>query len=238
MTRDSTQPAMTSNLWHLKQCNLFETLTPEEAERLERRAMMRRFRKGGMIYFPDEPGQSVLVLASGRVKIKGLTPDGKELIFAFIDEGELFGELALVDDAPRGEFAEAVEDSEVLSIPRDELFRLMEARPGLALSITKLLGLRRKRIETRLKNVMFRSNRQRVIGVLLELLDSHGERLDQTWQLRIRLSHQELASLIGSTRETVTIVLGQLQYEGFIRVKRRCITVLDRERMIAESLAV
>ena len=229
---------MTSKLWHLKRCNLFETLTAEEAERLEQRAMMRRFRKGGIIYGPDEPGRSVLVVAGGRVKIKGLTSDGKELILAFIDEGEIFGELALIDDSPRNEFAEAVDDTEVLSIPCEEVSRLMETRPELAMGITKLLGLRRKRIETRLKNVMFRSNRQRVIGVLLELLDSHGERLDQTWRLRLRLSHQDLASLIGSTRETVTIVLGQLQYEGFIRVKRRSITVLDRERMIAESLAV
>ena len=233
-----SRPVMASKLWFLKRCDLFETLTAEEAGRLELRAVMRRFGKGEMVYFPGEPGRSVLVLASGRVKIKGLTPDGKELILAFIDEGEVFGELALVDDSPRDEFAEAVEASEVLAIPSEDLSALMETRPDLAIGVTKLLGLRRRRIETRLRNIMFRSNRQRVVAVLLELLGSHGEPLEEAWRIRLRLSHQELASLIGSTRETVTLVLGQLQIEGCIRVKRRCITVLDRQRLIAESNAV
>ena len=233
----TSRPAMTNKLWYLKRCDLFERLTPEQDEQLEGRAVMRRFTKGGVIYLPSEMARSVLVLASGRVKIKGLTPDGKEFIYAFIEPGEIFGELALVDESPREEFAEALETCEVLAIARDELFALMAAQPEVSLGITKLLGLRRRRIEMRLRNIMFRSNRQRVLGVLLELLDSYGERSGPNWQIRLRLSHQELASLIGAMRETVTIVLGQLQLEGFIRVKCRCITVLDRDRLAAESRA-
>ncbi len=229
--------AMTNKVWYLKRCDLFERLTPEQAEHLEGRAVMRRFVRGEIVYVPSDLARSVLVLASGRVKIKGITLDGKEIIYAFIEPGELFGELALVDETPRDEFAEALETSEILAIARDDLFALMAARPDFSLGITKLLGLRRKRIETRLRNIMFRSNRQRVLGVLLELLDSYGERLGPIWQIRLRLSHQELASLIGATRETVTIVLGQLQLEGLIRVKRRCITVLDRDRLVTESNA-
>ncbi len=228
---------MSSKLWYLKRCDLFERLTPEQAEQLEGRAIMRRFGRGDIIYLPSEMARSVLVLASGRVKIKGVTPDGKEFIYAFIEPGEIFGELALVGDSPREEFAEALEASEILAIDRDDLFALMAARPDVSLGITKLLGLRRRRIEMRLRNIMFRSNRQRVLGVLLELLDAYGERSGSDWRIRLRLSHQELASLIGATRETVTIVLGQLQLEGFIRVQRRLITILDRDRLVAESAA-
>ncbi|MHB1557003.1 MAG: Crp/Fnr family transcriptional regulator [Isosphaeraceae bacterium] len=231
------RPVMTNKIWYLKRCDLFERLQPEQAERLESRSVMRRFTKGDIIYLPSDLAQSVLVLASGRVKIKGLTPDGKEFIYAFIEPGEIFGELALVDESSRDEFAEALEASEVLAIARNDLFALMAAQPEVSLGITKLLGFRRKRIEMRLRNIMFRSNRQRVLGVLLELLDTYGERLGSNWQIRLQLSHQELASLIGATRETVTIVLGQLQLEGFIRVKRRSITILDRDRMVAESAA-
>src|SRR5215470_8022830 len=104
---------MDGTLWYLKRCDLFEQLTPEQAERLERHARMRKFKRQALDS-PDEPGQSVLVLASGRVKINHLTPDGKETILAFIEEGEIFGELALVDAKPRGEYAEAVVDSQVL----------------------------------------------------------------------------------------------------------------------------
>src|SRR5260370_29493275 len=100
---------------------------------------MRTFKRRCLIYLPDEPGQSVLILARGRVKIKDVTPDGKETILAFIDEGELFGELALLDDERRSEYAEAVVDSQVLATPRDDLLWLMAQRPDVALSFTSLV---------------------------------------------------------------------------------------------------
>src|SRR5262245_52970817 len=99
---------MASNLWYLKQCKLFEELTPKQAARLEAGALVRTFKRRALVYAPGEPGQNVLLLAGGRVKIKHLTPDGKETILAFVEQGELFGELALVDGAPRREYAEAV----------------------------------------------------------------------------------------------------------------------------------
>lgn len=225
---------MSEKTWFLKKCDLFERLTPQQADRLERHAVMRTFRKGAIIYFRTDPGQSVLLLTRGRVKIKDLTPDGKESILAFIDEGELFGELALVDSTARNEFAEAVEDSQVLVISREDLLWLIEQRSDVALKVTKLVGLRRQRIENRLRNILFRSNRERISSVLLELLQSHGERIGNRWEIRLRLSHQELASLIGATRESATLVLGHLQMEGLIEVRRRRIAVLDRDRLAAE----
>src|SRR5262249_16708033 len=105
---------MESKLWYLKRCDLFEGLTPEEAERLQRHALSKTFPRRAVVYAPTEPGQSVLVLARGLVKITDVTADGKETILAFIDPGEIFGELALLDDEPRNEFAVAVEESRVL----------------------------------------------------------------------------------------------------------------------------
>src|SRR5262245_7378392 len=166
---------------------------------------MRTFRRREIIYSPSEPGERVLVLARGRVKIKAVTPDGKETIFAFIDEGEVFGELALVDSSPRNEYAEAVEDAQVIAIPRADLLWLMGQRPDVALHVTKLLGFRRRRIENRLRNILFRTNRERIVALLLELLQSHGRPAGAGWEIRLRLSHQELANLIGATRETVTL---------------------------------
>jgi CRP-like cAMP-binding protein len=231
------RPAMSPppKLWFLKRCDLFEKLSPEQAEQLERRAVIRAFRKGDLVYAPGDPGRTVLVVARGRVKIKGITPEGKEFILAFVDEGELFGELTLFDGGPRDEFAEAAEATEVLAITREDLLRLFEQRPDVVMQITKLIGLRRKRVETRLRNLLFRSNRQRIAGLLLELLESHGERNGKGWAIRLPLSHQELAGLIGATRETVTITLGQLQLDGLIRVQRRRISVLDRDGLETEA---
>lgn len=226
---------MSEKIWFLKHCSLFEHLTDAQKYRLETRSVLRAFARQEMIYFPTEPGQSVLLLVRGRVKIKVLAADGRETILAFIDEGELFGELALVDAAPRQEFAEAVTDATVIAVAREDMLWLMGQHAELSLQITKLVGLRRRRIENRLRNILFRSTRERVAALLLELVESHGEALEKGWAVRLPLSHQELANLIGATRETVTLTLGQLQREGLIQVRRRRLVVLSRRRLAEEA---
>lgn len=226
---------MDGKLWYLKQCDLFERLSAEQAARLDRHAVLRTFKKRALVYAPLQPGQVVLILARGRIKIKDITPDGKETILAFIEEGELFGELALLDGEPRQDYAEAAEDCRVLLLPRDELLWLMSQRPDVALSVTKLIGLRRRRIENRLRNVLFLSSRERMVRLLLELVEAHGERRDGRGDIRLPLSHQELASLIGVTRETATTVLGQLQADKLIEVRRRRISITDWEHLLAEA---
>jgi CRP-like cAMP-binding protein len=229
---------MNGRIWILKRCPLFERLSPAEAERLEARSSMRTFARREIIYFPSDPGRTVLLLARGRVKIKSVTPEGHESILSLIEEGELFGELAIIDDAApgsRGEFAEALEPCEVLAIPRDEIVWLMQRRPDVALGITKLLGFRLRRIENRLRNILFRSNRERIVALLLELADTYGQRGGDGWDIGLRLSHQDLANLVGSTRETVTLTLGQLQREGLIEVRRQKIRLIRPSRLRAES---
>ena len=226
---------MDGALWYLKRFDLFERLTASEAERLNRRALIRPYKRHSLIYSPAEPGQSVLAVASGRVKIKDLTADGRETILAFIEEGELFGELALLDGRPRQEFAEAVEDSEIVAFPTDEVTRLMESRPDVALSVTKLIGLRRQRIESRLRNLLFLPSRARLVHVLLELAETHGDQSDNRSLIRIPLTHHDLAGLIGASRETVTIVLGQLQADRLVRMERKRILLPDLKKLREES---
>lgn len=225
---------MNEKIWYLKRCPLFERLTPDEHARLERASLARTFRKREIVYFPHDPGESVLVMARGRIKIKAVSPDGRETIFAFMEPGEIFGELAILDGEPRNEYAEAVEESMVLAVPREELLWIMERRSDVAMHVTKLLGFRLRRIENRLKNLLFRSTRERAVALLVELVESHGRLAGNRVEIRMRLSHQELASLIGSTRETMTSTLGQLQREGLIEIFRRRIAVLRPEKLRAE----
>lgn len=226
---------MDRSIWFLKQCHLFERLDEAEAARLNRHALVRRFKKRALVYCPTEPGESVMVLATGRVKIKDVTPDGRETILAFIEEGELFGELTLFEGQQRQEYAEAAEDSEVVLVPREDLLALMETRADLSLSITKLMGLRRQRVENRLRNVLFLPSRDRMLRLLVELAETHGELVGTSYQIRFPLSHQELASLIGVTRETVTITLGQLEEAGLVEVQRRKVIIPSLRKLRAEA---
>ena len=132
------------------------------------------FSRGEPIYLPADEARSVFLLAEGRAKICHLTPEGKQSILAFIDPGELFGELALLDAPQRDEYAEAVERSTVVMIPAAAMQELMERFPNVSLGVTKLFGFRRQRIERRLKNLLFLSNRERLTHLLLELVEQYG----------------------------------------------------------------
>jgi CRP/FNR family cyclic AMP-dependent transcriptional regulator len=222
---------MSTKHWFLKNCDLFEQLDDDELARVESRSRTREFPRKTPIYLPADQADGVLLMVSGRAKIGSLTPEGKQSILAFIEPGELFGELALVDGSERDEYAEAVEDSKVVLIPANEMNRLIAAYPEFSLGITKLMGLRRQRIERRLKYLLYRSNRERLVHLLLELAERYGRSTADGLVLGIRLSHQDLASVIGATRETVTVTLGELQAQRLIRVGRRKITLINPQRL-------
>lgn len=221
---------MSEKLWYLKRCHLFEHLSTAELRSIEGRSRVRSFPRQSPIYLPADSADAVFLLAAGRAKICHLTPEGKQSILAFIEPGELFGELAVIDPGrEREEYAEAVEASTVVMIPSAVLEEFMEKHAHLSLSITKLIGFRRRRIEQRLKHLLFLSNRDRLTHLLLELAQQYGERQREGIRLTIPLSHQDLANLIGSTRETVTVVLGEMQGEGLIKIGRREITIRQPE---------
>lgn len=221
----------------LKNCDLFERLTPEQLARVEGRSRVRKFPRGSPIYAPHDAADGVLLLLSGRVRIGNITEEGKQATLAFIEPGELFGELAILDSSHREDYADAVSDAVVMLIPADEMQRLAEEHPVVSFGITKLMGLRRRRIERRLRSLLFRTNRERLVHLLLELSEQYGRRDRDGLLLDIKLSHQELANVIGSTRETVTVTLGELQLDGLIRVSRQRIVVTNLARL-AQSVGV
>ncbi len=222
---------MSEKLWYLKRCDLFERLSDDQIRRVESCSRVRKFDRNCPVYLPADESDAVYLLASGRIKICHLTTDGKESILTFIEPGELFGELAIFDPGPRDEYVEAIEPSTVVLIPREAMQQLVEEHPNVSLGITKLFGLRRKRIERRLKQLLYLSNRERLTHLLLELAEQYGTPNGDGIVLSIKLSHQDLASVIGSTRETVTVVLGQLQVEGVVKLGRQRIVLLKPERL-------
>lgn len=229
--------SMDDKFWYLKNCSLFERLTGPQVERLESSSKARQFKRGGLVYLPTDQNDSVMLLVSGRVKIYHVTADGKQALLAIIEPGELFGELAIFDGGTREEYAEAMEKATVVLIPGEEIQRLMEEHPNVSVGVTKLMGLSRRRFERRLKSLLFRSNRERVVHLLLELAEKYGKVGSDGVTIGIKLSHQDLANIIGSTRETVTVVLGDLQAERSVAIKRRQIVLTNVSRL-AQSIDV
>ncbi|MEX2286102.1 MAG: Crp/Fnr family transcriptional regulator [Planctomycetaceae bacterium] len=222
---------MVNQLWYLKNCDVFRSLGPAQLARLESRSKYRKFGAKELVYLPNDQGDSVLLLADGRVKMYYVTSEGKQSVLAFIDPGELFGELAILEPADREEFAEATEPSNVIMISGAEIQRLMAEQPTVSLEMTRLIGLRRRRIERRLKSLLYRSPRERMVCLLLELAEKYGERCADGLLLNVRLSHQEMSNVIGTTREMVTVMLGELRSQRMIEIKRRRIIVKQVARL-------
>lgn len=224
---------MSERLWYLKSCDLFQQLSSDQLAILESRCRVRKYPRSTPIYLPADHADGVLLLAEGRVKLGSFTEEGKQTILAFIEPGEIFGELSLMGSSEREEYAESVEKSTIILIPNEAMQQLLTENPSVSLGVTKLFGLRRQRVERRLKYLLFRSNRERLIHLLIELAEQYGKQVADGVELRIKLSHQDLASIIGSTRETVTVVLGELQSEGRLKLGRRKITLTDAAELAA-----
>jgi CRP-like cAMP-binding protein len=220
--------------WYLKNSDLFSQLTAYDAQHLESVSRVRRYKRGEAIYEPFDAADNVLLVAQGLVTISHVSADGKRSILSFVDAGEIFGELCLAAGDVREEHAEATEPTTVVVIPKLEMLRLMSRYHHVSLGITRIIGVRRQVIERRLRNLLFRSNRERIIYLLIEMAAKYGVEADEGLELSIRLSHQEIAGIIGSTRETVTVMLGHLQNEGIIRIARRRITILQFRKLRAE----
>jgi len=216
---------MSEKIWYLKNSDLFEQLSDQELAELENRSRVKRFPKKSLIYMPNDEADAVLLLAQGRVKICNFTSDGKQAVFTLIEPGEVFGELAAIDVGQREEYAEAIDESLVVLIPHGVVHDLMQSHPQVSVSISRLLGLRRKLLQRRLSNLMFRSNRERLILLLLEFAERYGATTTDGVRINLSLSHQELANLIGSTRESVTVSLGELQSAGLLEHGRRRIVL-------------
>lgn len=223
---------MADQKWQPGRCGLFRVMDAEQIHRIESASSTHRLRRGDVVYGPGDASNCVYVIVSGRVKVCQPAHDGKLSIIAIIEQGDVFGEMALVESENRQEHAEAVENTVLLQIPVPELQRVMTMNPHSILELARLVAARRRRTERRLRNLLFHSNRERLIHLLMELLEFYGRKTETGYDLDIKLSHQEMANIIGSTRETVTVVLGELQREGLVQIARRRVHILD-----AESLA-
>lgn len=225
---------MTQRTWYIKQCRLFEQLSKDQLHRLEMSARIRSFSRNMTVYRPTDESETVFVLLSGRIRLCTYTPDGKQAILAFIEPGEMFGQLGLAQSENYEDHAETMLPSTVALIPKADIDRLLLENASFSLGITKFISWRMRRIERRLRSLLFRSNRDRLVQLMLDLREQYGRPTAGGILLDIRLTHQELANVIGCTRESVTMMLGELQLQRHITINRKRIVIADPNKLATE----
>jgi len=219
-----------SKVWYLKRIDLLSNLNEDEMEEVDQLTTMHQYKRGGTIFFPGDPADIIYMLKSGRVKISKLSLEGKEVTLAIVEPGEIFGEMALVE-GERETYAEAIEDAMVCAIRRPDFERLLQMKPDLNLRVTKLIGLRRRQIESKIEDLLFKDVPERLASVLLNLADRYGTSHPMGRRIDLKITHRDLANLIGSTRETTSLTLGDFRRQDILNIEGRKIIVHDRPKL-------
>lgn len=220
-------------LWHLKRLPLLQDLTQDTFARLAESVQVIEARRRQVVYLPGDPGRSVYFLCSGRVKISKVTRDGKELTLDYRGVGDLFGEHCMIDGGPREEMAEAMDASTLIELDRNLFERLIQREGLVGYRLCKILAQRRREIENKLENLVFKDVNSKLAELLLRLATEYGVDDSRGTLVALKITHQEMANLIGSTRETVSLTLSQFKRSGLIKTDGRKVILSDREGLRA-----
>lgn len=211
---------------------LFEALTEAELDIVAQRVRQRRYKDGDRIFHRNDPGVALYVIVSGKVKIHNETPDGTDCIICILDEGEFFGDLAVIDGAERSADASTVEPTELLMLTKDDLHDIISRYPRISLHLlATLAGRLRRTTEAYLAYSTLDVN-GRLAMQLLRLSEQHGVRNAEGERIDLRLTQTDLGALVGASRESVNKVMGYFRRQGYISVDdRQQITVRNRQAL-------
>jgi CRP/FNR family transcriptional regulator, cyclic AMP receptor protein len=217
----------------LRKCDVLSETPLEAMQALLPGLTVGSYRPRQVIYLPGDRAQGVHFLTTGRIKISKVTRDGKELTLAYRNEGDFFGEPCLLDGGPREEMAEAMDASITVEIPREMLDQLLRGDGGAAYKFARALIVRRKDLETRVEQLIFKDVGAKLAELLLNLGQEHGISDERGIVVGLKITHQEMANLIGSTRETVSLTLSQFKRKGLIQTEGRRVILADLEGLRA-----
>lgn len=215
----------------LMQAPLFSALDAEAAAALRASMAEKRISRGGVIFGEGEPGDRMYVVLDGKVKLGQTSPDGRESLLAVLGPGEVFGELSLFDPGPRTATATAVTDTIVVGLGHADLRPWLTGRPEVAESLLQALAQRLRRTNEALADLVFADVPGRVAKQLLELADKFGQPGPDGVLVHHDLTQEELAQLVGASRETVNKALADFTQRGWIEVDQREVLLIDMERL-------
>lgn len=219
-------PGKADKIAYLTNMDLFQDLTSREMEELDRMTTMSSVQKGKVFYRPGEMGEVLFLLKNGHVQIYRLSLDGKKLILNTMGPGTIFGEMSLLGQRMHQAFAEALEDCLICVMSRADVSRLLLAHPKVSLRILEVTGRRLSEAESRLEDMAFKGVPARLASLLVRLSRERGKIIEG-------MTHQELAEMVGTYRETATQILNGYKSQGYIDIARKRITILDIDALQA-----
>jgi CRP-like cAMP-binding protein len=221
----------TAALWYFESVNLYSILCPHKVKRMGEKHEFVTYKRDQFIYLPDDSATHIYMIVNGRVKIGHYLENGEEVLTAILTKGEIFGELAMAGEEKRRDFSQAMEETTICPLTTSELKALMFEDKELSFKILKLIGLRIMKLERKLELLVFKDARTRIIEFLKDAAAWKGKKVGFETMIQTRLTHKDIASLTGTSRQTVTTILNDLKEKNIINFNRKQILIRDLERL-------
>ena len=209
----------------LRTVPIFSELSDEDITSLAHLTLRKRYPKDTVVFFENEEGDFFFTITEGRIKVTILGDDGREVILSVLGPGDFFGEMALLDNEPRSATAIAVEESELLSLHRNDFQSVLNDNRSITSALIRVLSARLRRANHQISTLALLDVYGRVARVIVDMAREEGKRLRDGRIAFRRATHQEIANRIGTTRETVTRMLKDLERQGLIHVEGKEIVV-------------
>lgn len=196
----------------------------------------RKYKKGEYIYLPEDEADRIFFIMEGRVKVGNFGESSKEVTKTILNKGEVFGELSLVGEDQRRDFAIAMEDTSICAMTVEDMRFSMRKNSAVSMFMMKLLGQRMMDMENRLESLIFKDSRTRIIEFIEQLGQRQGQQVGFEVVVRKFMTHQEIANMTATSRQTVTTVLNELRNKNIITFDRRRLLIRDMEKLREETM--
>ncbi|AGB41283.1 cAMP-binding protein [Halobacteroides halobius DSM 5150] len=211
----------------LKNFILFQDLTTDELERVADIIYNESYDKNEIIFWEEDRGDAIYIILDGLVKVFKTNDQGREKTLTLLSRGEFFGEMALLDNSLRSASVKAIKPCQLLIIERSKFKSLVAQYPAISLKIIAILSQRLRKANQQIQNLTFKSVRERLEDELKELAYKYGSEHKRGTLITKKITHQELANLVGTTRATVTKILNQMMENNELLIKDRYLILLD-----------
>lgn len=220
------------NKFYLQQGGLFSNLNEGELKDLAEIVMERKYKKNSIIFFEGDPGDAVYFVKSGRLKVVKNSEEGGEQILHLLGEGDIFGEVVLFDGGPFPATAQAITDCQVGMIRNNAMEAFLRKNPEISLKLLKVMSHRLRQAQIKIRNLALQDTLRRTVGMLLHLGEEHGVSTERGIEIELPLNRQELANMVGTSRETVTRIISRLSKEGLIILEKQKIIIINIEELM------
>jgi CRP/FNR family transcriptional regulator, cyclic AMP receptor protein len=215
----------------LSEAPLFDALNDEDSKALRAMVLVVKLNRGERLFAEGDTGDKLYIIISGKIKLTKAAPDGRENLLSVHGPGEMFGELSLFDPVPRTASATAVTDAELAGLAHEDVRAWLSSRPEVAIHLLQALAQRLRRINEVKADLVFTDVPGRVAKALLDLAERFGVQNSDGIQVNHDLTQEELAQLVGASRETVNKALADFAARGWIQLAAKSVLVVDTDRL-------